>query len=174
MRTITMHAMPHGKAAIAWHLHNCELNKRTLHARGFPWPVLIGNVPFAVQCRAGAAKAWRLALSGEAHGGGGPRARQGKARGYAGGSITRGRELEGHTSRFWVENPAWKRRKNMSFFLAKPYGPGLKSRLRLKQRHVFHGASKPPSQPRTWTCAKSRAVCLAAVECDIMVWPLMG
>ena len=33
-------------------------------------------------------------------------------------------------SRFWVENPAWKRRKNMSFFLAKPYGPGLKSRLR--------------------------------------------
>ena len=33
-------------------------------------------------------------------------------------------------SRFWVEKPAWKRRKNMSFFLAKPYGPGLKSRLR--------------------------------------------
>ena len=35
-----------------------------------------------------------------------------------------------YKSRFWVENPAWKRRKNMSFFLAKPYGPGLKSRLR--------------------------------------------
>ena len=33
-------------------------------------------------------------------------------------------------SRFWVENPAWKHRGKMSFFLAKPYGPRLKSRLR--------------------------------------------
>ena len=40
------------------------------------------------------------------------------------------RSVQAYTSRFWVENPAWKRRKNMSFFLAKPYGPGLKSRLR--------------------------------------------
>ena len=39
--------------------------------------------------------------------------------------------------------------KHMSFVLAKPYGPGLKSRSRKKTRHVFHGASKPPSQPRT-------------------------
>ena len=31
-----------------------------------------------------------------------------------------------YTSRFWVENLAWKHRKKMSFDLAKPYGPGLK------------------------------------------------
>ena len=55
-------------------------------------------------------------------------------------------------SRFWVEKSAWKRRKNMSFFLAKTYGPGLKSRLRKKKRHIFPGASKPTSQPRTLTC----------------------
>ena len=33
-------------------------------------------------------------------------------------------------SRFWVEKGARKHRKNMSFFLAKHYAPGLKSRLR--------------------------------------------
>ena len=39
--------------------------------------------------------------------------------------------IEGvHTSRFWVEKGARKRREKMSFFLAKPYGPGLKTRLR--------------------------------------------
>ena len=41
---------------------------------------------------------------------------------------------------------------NLSFFAAKPYGPGLKSRLRTTKRHVFHSASKPVSQPRTLTC----------------------
>ena len=51
-------------------------------------------------------------------------------------------------SRFWVEKPAWKCRKNMSIFLAKPYGPGLKSRLR-KTKRPFPRASKPASQPRT-------------------------
>ena len=30
------------------------------------------------------------------------------------------------TSRFWVEKEARKHRENVSFFLAKPYGPGLK------------------------------------------------
>ena len=32
-------------------------------------------------------------------------------------------------SRFWVEKRARKHRENMSFFKAKPYGPGLKTRL---------------------------------------------
>ena len=33
------------------------------------------------------------------------------------------------TSRFWVEKGAMKHWNNMSLFLAKPYGPGLKTRL---------------------------------------------
>ena len=40
-------------------------------------------------------------------------------------------------SRFWVAEGARKHRENMSFFVAKPYGPGLKTRLRNKKRHIF-------------------------------------
>ena len=95
MRTITMHAMPHGKAAMrAPCLAFAQLRIKQTHTpcagvsmAGFDWQCSVCSF----QCRAGAAKAWRLALSGEAHGGGGPRALQGKAWGYAGGSITRGR-----------------------------------------------------------------------------------
>jgi len=101
MRTITMHAMPHGKAAMrAPCLAFAQLRIKQTHTpcagvsmAGFDWQCSVCGLP----CRAGAAKAWRLALSGEAHGGGGPRAWQGKAWGYAGGSTARGRELEGHT-----------------------------------------------------------------------------
>ena len=101
MRTITMHAMPHGKAAMrAPCLAFAQLRIKQTHTpcagvsmAGFDWQCSVCGL----QCRAGAARAWRLTLSGEAHGGGGPRAWQGKAWGYAGGSMTRGRELEGHT-----------------------------------------------------------------------------
>ena len=48
----------------------------------------------------------------------------------AGMQAVRVREQARDMSRFWVENPAWKHRKKMSFFLAKPYSPRLKSRLR--------------------------------------------
>ena len=93
--------MPHGKAAMrAPCLAFAQLRIKQTHTpcagvsmAGFDWQCSVCGLP----CRAGAAKAWRLALSGEAHGGGGPRAWQGKAWGYAGGGMTRGRELEGHT-----------------------------------------------------------------------------